>query len=100
MSATVLVVEADRWLQKAIVRRLHLAGFAPVPASTWQEALKLVRLGLVVELIFLGPTVPLEEGCREAAVAQIPMIILPPDPWDAIDRFTDRPSAPHASGPA
>ena len=99
MNDVVLVVEADRTLQKMLVQRLHVAGFAPVPTSTWEEALQLVRLGLAVDLIFLGPTIAVDEGCSEPAVAHIPLVLLPPDPWPTINRFTIDTSVRHAMPP-
>jgi DNA-binding response OmpR family regulator len=89
MTDVVLVVEADSTLRKMLVERFHLAGFAPIAVSTWTEAVDLVRRGgIPFELIFLGPTVPPDEGCSERAVMHIPIVVLPCDPWSAIDRFT------------
>jgi hypothetical protein len=87
MTDVVVVVESDWRLRNMIARRLHLAGYAPIGTATWTDALDLVRIGVKVTLIFLGPTIGADDGCSEPLVAHIPLVVLPPDPWLAIDRF-------------
>ena len=77
MTEVALVVEADSTLRQLLEQRLRLAGFAPVGARNWAEALHLVQLGTEVTLLFLGPSFSMTEGCSEPAVAHIPMIALP-----------------------
>src|SRR5476651_1056759 len=87
MTEAVLLVEADSTLRQLLAQRLRLAGFAPVSARTWAEALHLMQLGTAATLIFLGPSVPLTEGCSEPDIAHIPIIALPSaDPCEALAR--------------
>ena len=83
MASSVLVVDDDPNLVRLMSRFLTLEGFAPVPASNGQEALKYLRGGGAASVILLDLRMPVMDGWtfrreqrEDPGLAAIPIVVL------------------------
>ena len=83
MASSVLVVDDDPNLVRLMSKFLALEGFAPVPASNGEEALKYLRGGGAASVILLDLRMPVMDGWTfrreqrgDPGLAGIPIVIL------------------------
>jgi CheY-like chemotaxis protein len=83
MPSSVLVVDDDPNLVRLMSKFLSLEGFAPVPASNGEEALKYLRGGGTASVILLDLRMPVMDGWTfrreqrgDPGLAGIPIVVL------------------------
>jgi CheY-like chemotaxis protein len=79
----ILVVNDDKRYRRAIERRLHLEGFAPVAVPNGRDALDLLRAGFPAKAIVLDLVMPVmdawafrREQLSDPDLARVPVIVL------------------------